>query len=173
MCVRAPLIAGIALMGLGALWIAIEFFDLNMGAILWPWFVIVPGLLLLGWGLVGRVKGLSIAGSVVTITGLLLFYQALTGHYASWAYAWALVAPGGVALGLILYGIVADVPDDVRAGSRLLLIAAGLFAAGLLFFEVLIGISGYGLNFWGWPLVLMAGGLGLLAYGFLRRRRQV
>jgi hypothetical protein len=168
---RTPLLAGAALLVLGMLWIAAEFFDFNLGTLFWPWFVITPGLVLLGWGLAGRVKGLAIAGGVVTMTGLLLFYQALTGHWTSWSYAWALSAPGGVALGMIAYGIVTGTPEDVRSGSRLLLIAAGLFAAGLLFFEVLLGVSGYGLNFWAWPLLLVVAGLALLAYGFVRQRR--
>ena len=45
-----------------------------------------------GWGAIS--EGLAIAGSIVTVSGLILLIQDATAHYESWAYAWALVFPG-------------------------------------------------------------------------------
>ncbi len=160
------------LMLLGVLWLVAQFVDLNLGALFWPWWVILPGLALLAWGLLARDNsslGLSIAGSIVTMTGLLLFFQQLTGQFQTWAYAWALVAPGGVALGTILYGIKANDSARLRDGTRLLGISAAIFAVGFLFFEVIIGLSGFGLGFWAWPSLLIVVGVGLFAYGYLKR----
>ena len=167
-------VSGIVLMVLGALWLFAQVFDLQLGAIFWPWFVIVPGILLLVWGLSlqsGSGLGLSIAGSIVTVVGLVLFYQQLFDQFQSWAYAWALVAPGGVGLGHVLYGVFHNDQALVRTGSRILGIAAAIFVGGLIFFEVIIGISGYGLGFWAWPLLRIVAGMAVVGLGLWRNSR--
>ena len=55
-------------------------------------------------------SGLTVAGSIVTMVGLVLLYQNATGNWKGWAYAWALVGPGGSGLGMLLYG--------TRSGNR-------------------------------------------------------
>lgn len=165
-------ISGIVMIGLGAFWLFAQMTDLNVGAIFWPWFVIVPGLLLLVWGLSlkgGAGQGLSIAGSIVSLVGLVLFYQQLFDQFQSWAYAWALVAPGGVGLGQVLYGVFHNDTALVRGGTRQLRIAAAIFLAGVVFFELIIGISGYGLGFWAWPLLLILAGVAIMAFGLVRK----
>ena len=54
----------------------------------WPYFVIVPGVILLLASLVPtppRGVGFAIAGSIVTIVGVVLLYQQTTGHWTRWA----------------------------------------------------------------------------------------
>jgi hypothetical protein len=111
----------------------------------WPLFIIVPGVLLLivaitSRGFVG--EGLAIAGSAITVIGLILLYQNSTGHFESWAYAWALI-PASVGLGMLLYGWVAHRPANVRVGTRLLATGLVIFFLGVLFFEGVIGLGGY------------------------------
>src|SRR5688572_13434163 len=89
------------IVGAGLL-LAVQYYGLvlpDLGAFGWPIWVIAPGVLILIIGLVTPAEpgaGLAIAGSIVTAVGLLLAYQSSADHYASWAYAWALVAPGAV-----------------------------------------------------------------------------
>jgi hypothetical protein len=113
----------------------------------WPLFVIVPGLVLLAASFrAGREAGLglAIAGSIVTTVGLILAVQEATGLYATWAYAWALVAPGSVGVGMLLFGTFTG-QDDVRSnGLRLAGIGLALFIGFAIFFEGVIGLSSDG-----------------------------
>ena len=134
---------------IGAILLAGQFVRVDIGHYGWPFFVIVPGLLILFVALTARgavSEGLAILGSVVTVTGLILLFQDATDHYESWAYAWALVFPGAIGLGMILYGLTASRPGNVRAGTRLIGIALVLFLLGAAFFEGVIGIGGYQLD---------------------------
>jgi hypothetical protein len=88
-------------------------------------------------------EGLAILGSIITVTGLILLYQNATDHFESWAYAWTLIFPGAVGVGMILYGLVAGRPGNMRAGTRLVGISLVLFLLGVAFFEGVIGIGGY------------------------------
>jgi hypothetical protein len=165
-------LVGGLLVVLGLLWMAAQFLDFNIGANLWPLWVILPGLALLAFGLLARDRsslGLSIAGSIVTMVGIVLLFQQWTGAFQTWAYAWALVGPGGAAIGTILYAIKANDSVRLREGTRLLGIAVAIFAVGFVFFEVIIGLSGFGLGFWAWPFLLIAAGVAFLAYAYLRR----
>ena len=131
---------------IGVILLVGQFVHLDLGRYGWPFFIIVPGVALLVVALAGRGvigEGLAIAGSIVTVTGLILLYQNTTDHFESWAYAWALIFPGAVGSGMILYGLTANRPGNVRAGSRLVGIGVVLFLLGAAFFEGVIGIGGY------------------------------
>ena len=112
------------------------------------------------------------AGSIVTMVGLVLLYQNATGHWESWAYAWALVGPGGSGLGMLLYGTRSG--TMARDGFWQILIAIGLFVAGFIFFEGIIGISGQRLPLPEWllPVAVIAIGLLVLVRGFTARDHQ-
>src|ERR1700736_3796985 len=123
-----------------------QFVHLDLGRYGWPFFIIVPGVALLVVALASRGvigEGLAIAGSTVTVSGLILLYQNATDHFESWSYAWALVFPGAVGSGMILYGLAAGRPGNVRAGSRLVAVGVVLFLLGAAFFEGVLGIGGY------------------------------
>ncbi|HWG84158.1 MAG TPA: hypothetical protein VNT60_01650 [Deinococcales bacterium] len=72
----------------------------------WPFTVIIPGLALLaGMVLFGRPAApLAVPGTLITATGALLLYQNTFNAFESWAYAWPLIAPGSIGLGLWLGG---------------------------------------------------------------------
>jgi len=151
--------------------------DLDLGHYLWPFFVIVPGFILLVVGLTIAADGgpgLTVAGSVVTMVGVLLFFQNLTGWWATWAYAWALVAPTAPGIGLILYGAVTDQSRTISDGLRLVTIGLILFAVLGVFFELIIGISGFGLGRLGvvcGPVLLIGAGALILLRGLFRSRK--
>ncbi|HYN64746.1 MAG TPA: hypothetical protein VES36_09095 [Candidatus Limnocylindrales bacterium] len=151
-----------------------QWLDIDWGAATWPFYVIAPGLALLAFGLTQRDgSGLTVAGSIVTMVGLVLLYQNSTDHWESWAYAWALVGPGGSGLGMLLYGTRSGNRKMARDGFWQVLMAIGLFLAGFIFFEGIIGISGRRLPLPDWVLPVAVIGLGVLVLirGFTSRER--
>jgi hypothetical protein len=146
---RPSMILGGLLVLIGAILLAGQFVRVDIGHYGWPFFVIVPGVLILFVALSARgavSEGLAILGSIVTVSGLILLLQDATEHYESWAYAWTLIVPGAIGLGMMLYGLTARRPGNVRSGTRLVAIALVLFLLGAAFFEGIIGISGYQLD---------------------------
>ena len=165
-------VLGGLLIALGLVFLAGQYWNVDLGQYGWPIYVIGPGLALVLLGLTQRDgSGLTIFGSMVTIVGLILLYQNLTDYWESWAYAWTLIAPGGSRVGMLLYGARAGNGGMMRAGLWQIVTALGLFAAGFLFFEGLIGISGrrFPLPDWVLPLAVIVTGLLLLLRGFTAR----
>lgn len=159
-------VLGGLLIAVGALFLATQLLRTDAGRYAWPFFVILPAVALLVIGLVSRTGGgvgLALAGSVTTALGLLLLYQNTTGHWASWAYAWALL-PTAFGLGLILQGTVGREPHRVRDGRRIASSGVVLLAIGFAFFELVLGMSGFRLPLTAsfWPLILIGVGLLLL-----------
>lgn len=61
--------------------------------LVWPLFIVGPGAIMLFHALNARTTedlDMIFPGVIVTATGALLLYQSITGHWASWAYAWAM-----------------------------------------------------------------------------------
>jgi hypothetical protein len=99
------------------------------------------------------------------LTGIVLAIQNTFDLFATWAYAWALVAPGGVGLGLLIQGLTTGQPALRAAGVRTMGIGAAIFLVGLAFFEGVIHISGRELGLVGQlllPLLLIVAGAWLL-----------
>lgn len=141
---RGGLTLGILLIVAGALFLASEQFHVDWGRYGWPMFVIVPGVVLLILGLAVPNEaglGMAIPGGIVTTVGLILAFQDSTDTYASWSYAWALVAPGSVGVSLVLYGLLHRRLDLVDAGLRTGAVGLGLFVGFGLFFENVVGID--------------------------------
>jgi len=142
---RETSVLGGLLILVGVLFLVSRLTSIDLGHYGWPLFVIAPGVLILvvassGRGAISEAR--AIAGSIVTVTGLILLYQNSTDRFESWAYAWTLIFPGAVGAGMILYGLRAGRPGNVRAGLRLLQIALVLFVVGVIFFELILGIGG-------------------------------
>jgi hypothetical protein len=133
----------------GAILLAAQFVRVDIGHYGWPLFVIAPGVVILFLALTARGavgEGLAILGSIITASGLILLYQNATDHFESWAYAWALVFPGAIGIGMVLYGLRAGRPGNVRTGTRLAGTGLVVFLVGAAFFEGVIGIGGYHLD---------------------------
>jgi len=169
------LIVGGVLVGLGGLLLLDNLFDLSVGRFLWPFFIITPGVLIFMAALSveeGLGEALAMLSGIITMTGLLLLYQSVTGHWASWAYAWALIAPTSVGLAQIMYGRERGKPHLIETGKTLSKIGLIIFAVGMTFFDVILGISGRGFGRLAAPLALVALG-GYILYTNLSTRNKI
>ena len=150
--------------------------ELDLGRVGWPFFVIVPGLAVLGLGLAatGRLgEVLATIGGVVTMAGLVLLVQNTTDRFETWAYAWTLLLVGA-GIGRWLVGVMRSRRDLAASGGWL--IATGLVAFLVLavFFEVIIGIGGRPVGSasrYGLAALLILAGLVLLGRRLLAARR--
>jgi hypothetical protein len=138
----AGIALGVVLVVVGLFYLLVQVAGVDLSSFGWPLFVIIPGVTLLIVGFVSLGTGAAIPGGILTMVGLVLAYQNSTGHWTSWAYAWALVAPGGVGLGLFLQGLRERNGSLIRQGRSLIYIAALIFMVGFVFFESILGISG-------------------------------
>jgi hypothetical protein len=130
---------------LGILVLLGQALDLELEEVGWPFFVIVPGLGLLGLGLAtpGRLEEvLATVGGVVTMVGLVLGVQNATDRFDTWAYAWTLVFLVGAGTGRWLVGVVRGRRDLAATGASLIGVGLVGFVVLAVFFEVVIGLSG-------------------------------
>jgi hypothetical protein len=163
---------GAILVVVGAILLGGQLLDIGLGDLGWPLIIVAIGAALLLIGLVVvKESGMVVGGTVVTTVGLVLLYQNQTGHWESWAYAWALVGPAASGLGLALWGMRSGDATDIRNGVWGLLGGLAFFAVGYLFFEGVIGISGerLPLDDWVLPAVVIGIGLVILLRGLLGR----
>lgn len=162
--IRWNYLIGIGLIGLGVLLLLGEAFNFRLGRFIWPFFIIIPGLLLFYLMLQGgKTAGpLAIPASIVTGTGLLLLYQSVFNHWESWAYAWAFIFPTSLGIGLYIHGRWSDNPSVVQTGSRLVYAGVVLLIIGGFFFEIILGISRNLPGLIVWPVVLIVFGVFLV-----------
>ncbi len=172
---RGMLVLGGLLLVVGVLALAGRGLGVDAFELGWPLFVIVPGLFLFALAVTARGPAgaaLAVPAGIVTMVGIVLAVQNATDLWATWAYAWALVAPGGVGLGLVAYGLVTGHRESVRAGLPILGVGLGLFLGFGIFFEGVLGLNGSAIV--GAESLLAGGlvvlGLVLLAGGLLNRR---
>ena len=170
----SSLAVGIVLVVVGVFFLLIRLLDIDLSSSGWPLYVIIPGLTLLIVGFVSLGSGALIPGGIVTVTGLILAYQSVTEDWASWAYAWALVAPGGVGLGIFLQGLRVRNSSLTRQGRSLMYWAVLIFLIGFVFFESVLNISGHDYGKVGQaalPALLIIIGITLLVRNFQRQPR--
>jgi hypothetical protein len=142
---QAGLVIGVILVVVGAVFLVGRVVDVSLGEDAWPLWIVVPGLVMLFGSLAIPPRnglGLAIPGGIVTMVGLVLWVQETYDLYATWAYAWALVAPTGPGIGMLLYGLARGDREIARDGLRTTLVGLGLFFGFALFFEGVIGLSG-------------------------------
>ncbi len=170
---------GLLLLAVGAWILVARFIHIDVEAWLWPFWIIVPGGLIMALGFRDTHRsneGLVTFGSIVAVTGIILFIQNITGQWQSWAYAWALLFPGSIGLGQYLWGKRAGDVTEVHKGEKTMQVALVLFVAFGLFFEVVLGIGGFHLGTAGRivvPVLLIAGGAALYITSMSGDRNQV
>ena len=163
---------GVVLVVLGLFALLIQFTGFDAGES-WPLFVVIPGLTLLIVGYISLGTGALIPGAILTVIGLILAYQSSTGDWPSWAFAWPLVAPGGVGLGLFLQGVRNRDSHLLRQGRVLMFVAAIIFMIGFVIFATIFRISDMDYGWFGkaaLPVLLIVVRLVLLARSIQRRR---
>jgi len=129
----------------------------------WPWIVIGVGVMLALVGLLAGVPDMAVPGCIVGGIGGILYYQKLTGDWASWSYMWALI-PVFVGVGTLLAALLGGKSRGaVREGFRTLLVGLVLFAVFGSFFGAFSILGAY------WPLLLVAAGILILLEGLFKR----
>ncbi len=171
------LVGGLALIALGVFSIVLRALGISVWSFAWPFLFVVIGLLFFVGMIAGGKNsgGLAIPGSIITMLGILFFLQNAFNQWQSWAYAWTLIWPIGVGLGLVIQGVWSDRPGNVAAGKNLIRIGAIILAVGIVFFELIIGIGGWGifgtaLGRYALPIIVIAVGVYLIARAGLRPR---
>jgi len=154
-----------------------SFFHVDIGHFAWPFFIILPGLFLflISFAL-ERKAGLSVAmlGGMVATSGAILLVQNTFDLYASWAYAWALVAPTSAGLAMLVYGGLRGMSEQVKRGLNLTVVGLAIFVIAGFFFEMVIGLNGFhfAAAWLCWPAMLIGLGIILLGSSLLPRRKQ-
>jgi hypothetical protein len=169
----ASLALGIVLVVVGFFFLLMRIFDVDLSSYGWPLFVIIPGLTLLVVGFVSLGTGALVPGGIITMAGLVLAYQNATGDWASWSYAWALVIPGGVGVGLLLQGLRTRDQHLLKQSRSLLFWSLMIFIIGFVLFESVLNVSGIDYGLAGkaaLPALLIIIGVTLLARSFQRGR---
>lgn len=157
---------GVLLIVAGIVFLVARLLPFDVGQYSWPVFVIGAGVVFMALGLAGRgLAGFVVPGSIVTTVGVILAVQNAFGLWSAWSYAWALVFPFAVGVGIALLGIQLGQPDQVRIGSRMAGTGVVLFLVFGAFFEGILHVSGVDLGSVGdlvIPLVLIGAGLVLI-----------
>jgi len=172
---RGALILGAGMLFMGILLLAGRLLHIPFGDYLWPFIFIIPGILAFLVALSTESssgEGLSILGGILTMLGLIFLAQSITDLWASWVYAWALVAPTSIGISQMVYGMRKNRDAIVQSGRKLANLGMFMFAVGFVFFELIIGVSGYGLSRFGlpvFPMVLIFAGLFILLRSLARR----
>lgn len=162
-------VGAVVLIGLGVLFLIGQTFGINLWSIFnvsWPVFVLVPGVIFLALALMGdrKMSGFIFPGTIVTGTGLILWYQNMTGNWESWAYIWTLY-PVFVGLGLMYTGHRTGNERAVHTGRSAVTFGVVAFLVGAAFFELLIFGGNIGVVRWALPLGLIGLGAFLLVSG--------
>jgi hypothetical protein len=174
---RIGTVAGILLILLGALFMALQFFEIRFWDDLWPAVIIGVGLLFFVAMLVSGKQGgaLAIPGSIITMVGLILLFHNTFGFWETWAYAWTLIVVAA-GIGIHIYGRFTGQDKTRQSGGVVARIGLVLFVLFGIFFELFIGLTGV---FEGssllWPLLMILLGVYLLLArsGIFTRRRDV
>ena len=161
---RASLIFGLLLIALGVLFLVGQFFQVNVWQYAWPLFILVPGIIFFGITMSGGADsaGFAIPASILTTVGLIFFFQALTGHYASWAYVWTLIFPTAVGLGMFIMGSVGDDESLRKQGKGFLRAGLVMFVVLGFVFEAIFRLGDSLFNRLFWPAMIILFGLYLI-----------
>ncbi len=156
-------IGAVVLIGLGVLFLLGQTLRFDIFGFGWPFFVILPGLAFLYFAIRGDASAapLAVPGAIVTGTGAILFYQNVTDHWDSWAYAWALY-PVFFGLALMFVGERTQNQGTENTGRGFVKWGGVGFVALWALFELVIFAGNKPLGNLLLPLVLIGAGVFLL-----------
>ena len=166
---RSSIAAGVLLILAGIASLLIRFIPglsdfLNLSES-WPLIIIAVGFGLLIFGLLVGSPAMAVPACIVGGIGCILYYQNVTGDWASWAYAWALI-PGFVGVGILLQGLIEGrFRHAMGEGINTIIVSLILF----FIFGAFLGNFGLGSY---WPILLIILGVWMLIRPLLRRRNQ-
>lgn len=158
------------LIGTGAALLLAYIFNIELMEVVWPGFIIIPGLLLM-WPAYtltpekqSKLGFLAIPGAMIVATGLLLFGMNITNHFEAWAYSWPLIIAAIPAA--VMYITRFDDSDKLHERSMKFIRVMIMLFIGLAFFFEIIAFGNFN------PLM----SLSLVALGIyllLRERKTV
>jgi len=165
---RGGSIIGLILVGLGVTFLLGQIFEIDMWRVVWPFFVIIPGLMFYVFmTMAGQPGGpLAIPATIVTTVGLILLFDSLTGTWYNWAYVWALIFPTSIGVGMMIGGRWSGSQALARNGRRVATIGLIIFLLFAVFFELVINIGENPVAPYALPALMILFGAWLL----LRRR---
>jgi hypothetical protein len=173
---RGALILGGGLLLMGIFLLMGRLLSIPFGEFLWPFIFIIPGALVFLSALASDSssgEGLSILGAILMTLGLVFLAQQITSLWASWAYVWALIAPTSIGVAQIVYGTRKERDAIVQSGKKLVNLGLYMFVIGFVFFELIIGINGFGIGNLGlpvFPMVLVFSGVIILVRALTKNR---
>lgn len=129
--------------GVGVALLLANLLGFHLMELLWPGFILVPGLLLL-WPAYSstadnphQLSFLAIPGAIITAVAMLLFVMNVTNHFEAWAYAWTLV--WAAAAGGWMYMKRFEPEDSVHdTGYKFVRVMIIMFMALAILFELVI-----------------------------------
>ncbi len=151
------------LIGGGVILLALNLFHVSLMSIAWPFFILIPGLLMLLPAYrstssdVSAWSWLAVPGAFMSLLGVLLIATNF-GHGEIWAYGWTLF-PASVVAGMMLMHRQ-DRSQPIHVSGRKFIRASLIVFLGLgLFFELIAFAS---MGPW-WPVLLIAWGVYMVA----------
>jgi hypothetical protein len=134
---------GMFLIVIGAMFLAQHFLGFNPWRWSWPYLIVAPGVVFLVSAFAfGRgASGLAIPGSIITTLGSILLMQNTFNAWQTWAYAWALVVPTSIGIGLWFHGVLSGREKVQRVGRVMATIGLGLFLGFATLFEGILNLS--------------------------------
>ncbi len=155
---------GILLIALGGFFLITRLMPEIFGYVYWPFIIIGVGGAFLLAAILTRTGRLAIPGCIVAGIGGILYYQSITGDWASWAYIWTLI-PGFVGVGVLFAGLLSRERPHFDSGGLILM---AISAMGFLIFGGSFGLNlGIGTL---WPVFLIGIGLITLVNALFRKR---
>lgn len=133
----------VGFIGAGLFLLAATIFDFHLMDVLWPFFIIGPGLLLMmpayksTEAQQNTFSFLAVPGAVITAVGVLLFVMNITDHFEAWAYAWTLVIAAGI-WGIGYMKRFNTVSPDHDTVAKLIRWSVFAFAGLAVFFEIIV-----------------------------------
>jgi hypothetical protein len=160
--ILSSVVVGVALIVLGVFFLIGQVLRIEIWSFLWPLIIILFGAAFFVGMFAGgpRMGGLAIPGSMFVILGLVLLAHNTFGNWVGMSYAWALFAPGGVGVGLVIQSWYSHRPDLKKAGYTLMALGLILFVCFGVFFELVLSLGAFARSAnLVWPVVLIALGV--------------
>jgi len=119
---------GVALIAFGLFLLIGQIFKQTFWETMWPLFPIAIGVVFYIIMFAGKKEtaGFAIPATIITMIGLILFFQNLTGLWETWAYAWALIIVA-VGLGIYIMSLYTGKESDRRSGIAVMRVGLILF----------------------------------------------
>ncbi len=159
---QRDLLIGIGLLALGVLFLLAPV--VNVAQVGWPFFIIVPGavLLFLAFSMPATNGALAVPGTILATIGLVQLGFSLFSHLQGWAYAWTLILAAS-GLGTYFQGKLTEDRGQRSGGIRTAIYSLIGFVVLALFFELFVFGERGGFLRWLVPIGLIVAG-GIMVY---------